>query len=88
VCRNLQALRKDEDATFDSVMATVRRAYERDVQSAKRPRVLCVEELVELSQEDLLKMQENTAVALQRKMEESNKCSVCMERNKVSLFPG
>lgn len=40
------------------------------------------QELVELSQEDLLKLQENTTVALTKKCELDRYCSICLERMK------
>ena len=45
-----------------------------------------MEELIELSQEDLLKMQENMALALTKKCELDMKCSICLERTKGETF--
>ena len=70
------------EGSMEGLLSTVRRVHEKEVERCRRARVLAVEELVELSQEDLLKMQENLACALTKKCEIDRYCSICLERQK------
>ncbi|TFJ85226.1 hypothetical protein NSK_003649 [Nannochloropsis salina CCMP1776] len=70
------------EGSVDGLLATVRRVHERELERSRRARVLAVEELVELTQEDLLKLQENLAGALTKKCEMDRHCSICLERQK------
>ena len=67
---------------MESLTGAIKRLHEREMDGARRARVLSVEELVDLSQEDLLKLQENTTMALTKKCELDRYCSICLERMK------
>ena len=69
-------------STLEGLLQSVRRFHAMEVERGRKARVMTVEELTELSQEDLLKMQENLAAALNKKYELDRFCSICLERQK------
>ena len=72
----------DSSSSMDGLLSMVRRLHDNTVERYRRARVLTVEELVELPQEDLLRLQENLTSALTKKSEIERFCSICLERQK------
>lgn len=75
---SLQPKMSSEEVPLESIITMMRQTYER----ARQLHVLSVDELAKFDQAELTKMQENIAIALQRKIEENHTCSVCLTRSK------